>query len=114
MPVVYKIFNVSGWLFGLAAFVSAGVAVFPKHPVLGILCFLVVVLGAVVAVIQRNNLFLYKRKKISVKDIVLYVVLTGVFIALLIGGPYNMATIMFGIAILSNIAANLTRAFMKS
>lgn len=109
----YKIFSVLGWLSGLTAFVFSGIAVLSEYPVLGILCFSMAALGAIVGIVQRGRIFSGKRKKIGPRTILWYIVLTGVFVALLISGSYNTAVIMFGVAIVLNIAANIALALGK-
>lgn len=101
-PVTFKFLNIVYYLWNIGLFIYAGLLLLQPHPVLAVLCFLVALF--IVTGLFFLPRFPKGRQRLSLRDILIDVILLGVFLAVLIHGSYNVLFVLFGISILLDIA----------
>lgn len=97
----FKAFNIVYYLWNIGLFIYAGILLLQPHTLLAVLCFLA-------ALFIATGLFFLPRfpkgrQRLSLRDILIDVILVGIFLAVLIHGSYNVLFILFGISILLDI-----------
>ncbi len=101
----FKAFNIVYYVWNIGLFIYAGMLFLHPHTFLAVLCFLA-------ALFIATGLFFLPRfpkgrQRLSRRDVLIDVILVGVFLAVLIHGSYNLLFILFGISILLDIGLKL-------